>query len=1483
MMFGDVTRGSPTCHASQYPAVVNQNPMRTGEEGKRKKLTPLMRVVCQVMNASDARPRPADLRHAPDANRRRVESLGKELKARAVEVPLHGTVSSARGVTFDAAVAEQHKLHTLYAQHRSVSQAPSVVDDSELHWDDLQSPAAPPRAAPAAMVSGWRPAATASSAHERLPLRKPTNDGRGDGPPLLVDRGENLAATARGRPPSSEAPTASSAHTPKWKTRIDDSVHFNKRVADLESRYREHIDMHRELNGALGEAMRVEEQVRLDQRARRDAFYADALSYGTSAVATVATLEHLRALENQPPIPVRTTHQFNARHVDPQSLCDAHRAHFSSSQPLHPAHAHQPPLSAVLVPAATAASTRQKATTSVQTATSTQTTDVPAVESTASKPTVLRNASGVEIVRAESPVVPYPRRVKTLPRPETSPQRRAHFVDGSPGNPSPPPSAPGLGGRTESFRRSSILTESMDTSYTTRAPSGSQPPLAPRTTDPGRLSIASELPSVRASTSILRRSGSMLGYSVDDFDSVIQEEEGETSRLRQSGDRAIRVVFGDRYQRPADIPPTSSSSSPSPVESILSRSTSMRASAQLGNGRRASLQGLGNGATGATLDALITRFDAICTAAEKRLEAATQVGTTAGTLVADRDAPVPAPAQLKVTVTTKGKAERAKVIEFLRTARRRMIELEKRRVALAERKAAALLALKKHRLEKAMKRVGRVGLQAAINDAGIAEDFADDFYDTALSATRIAGVAGSIAEDDLAMDDEAGSMGDDMYDEIGMEMDDGVMAVEDDMMDEMMGDDIDDPFAEDIDDIDYEESALVDEITDVNFALQRLGMDDVDFDESGIASGGDNGSGSRSKSRIVSRRDGGAAIVSSESLQLRAGASGSLPMADESRMIPQRLDDVVYEEEMEEENDLPMSPQHAPHGGGLIVRKRLTSPTDDGAPPLPQVLRTTTAQPPSAVTLRGGDVESEHSILSSSMHSSQLSAYASPKRRPQRDEGPLSASDVVDEVSTVRTESSRHRQYGGHKSGVATLPPSVAGDSVVQDDVTLAASSGDASLGPTTMDEVSSGEVADESGADSADDARRSAQPDSSTTPRSSTEYSSTATDVTVMSTDGRNRRRRRRADKLANAEERERRHERDATKNRRKYLLALNVPTFTELFAPSRADDSFVGSSLTSSDPDLSPAAARQRNSRRREHERGSNIAAAAALKLAAEVRDSMTMSLTSRTAAASPAHAPRAIVITVDVKHVPELEMGVESPRRFIDDEVAQVEATAVVAAMSKPAATEPAPRGDNVASLVENAAAESQGDAVYNDMDTVLGLKESDAESSAARGQAPARLMQRSPAALQDVTNLPLEALGKRSNSAGSQHGASGPVSYADDLIALARWKEDQLQLFRSLRPGATADINAGNDEPFGVAANGDAREIAAGGSDSTTHLATLEVLLDAFSARSRPEDEAEDESTSYSGSEYDSYDDDDDSTLSASASSVASHGRHALGTY
>jgi hypothetical protein len=271
--------------------------------------------------------------------------------------------------------------------------------------------------------------------------------------------------------------------------------------------------------------------------------------------------------------------------------------------------------------------------------------------------------------------------------------------------------------------------------------------------------------------------------------------------------------------------------------------------------------------------------------------------------VADRDAPVPAPAQLKVTVTTKGKAERAKVIEFLRTARRRMIELEKRRVALAERKAAALLALKKHRLEKAMKRVGRVGLQAAINDAGIAEDFADDFYDTALSATRIAEVAGSIAEDDLAMDDEAGSMGDDMYDEIGMEMDDGVMAVEDDMMDEMMGEDIDDPFAEDIDDIDYEESALVDEITDVNFALQRLGMNDVDFDESGIASGGDNGSGSRSKSRIVSRRDGGAAIVSSESLQLRAGASGSLPMADESRMIPQRLDDVVYEEEMEEEND----------------------------------------------------------------------------------------------------------------------------------------------------------------------------------------------------------------------------------------------------------------------------------------------------------------------------------------------------------------------------------------------------------------------------------------------------------------------------------------------------------------------------------------------------------------------------------------------------
>jgi hypothetical protein len=976
----------------------------------------------------------------------------------------------------------------------------------------------------------------------------------------------------------------------------------------------------------------------------------------------------------------------------------------------------------------------------------------------------------------------------------------------------------------------------------------------------------------------------MLGYSVDDFDSVIQEEEGETSRLRQSGDRAIRVVFGDRYQRPADIPPTSSSSSPSPVESILSRSTSMRVSAQLSNGRRASLQGLGNGATGATLDALITRFDAICTAAEKRLEAATQVGTTAGTLVADRDAPVPAPAQLKVTVTTKGKAERAKVIEFLRTARRRMIELEKRRVALAERKAAALLALKKHRLEKAMKRVGRVGLQAAINDAGIAEDFADDFYDTALSATRIAEVAGSIAEDDLAMDDEAGSMGDDMYDEIGMEMDDGVMAVEDDMMDEMMGEDIDDPFAEDIDDIDYEESALVDEITDVNFALQRLGMNDVDFDESGIASGGDNGSGSRSKSRIVSRRDGGAAIVSSESLQLRAGASGSLPMADESRMIPQRLDDVVYEEEMEEENDLPMSPQHAPHGGGLIVRKRLTSPTDDGAPPLPQVLRTTTAQPPSAVTLRGGDVESEHSILSSSMHSSQLSAYASPKRRPQRDEGPLSASDVVDEVSTVRTESSRHRQYGAHKSGVATLPPSVAGDSVVQDDVTLAASNDDASLGPTTVDEVSSGEVADESGADSGDDARRSAHPDSSTTPRSSTEYSSTATDVTVMSSDERNRRRRRRADKLANAEKRERRHEHEATKNRRKYLLALHVPTFTELFAPSRTDDSFVGSSLTSSDPDLSPAAARQRNSRRREHERGSTIAAAAALKLAAEVRDSMTMSLTSRTAAASPAHASsRAVITTVDVKHVPELEMGVESPRRFVDDEVAQVEATVVAAAMSEPAATEPAPRGDDVASLVENAAAEShEGDEVYNDMDTVLGLKESDAESSAALGQAPARLMQRSPAALQDVTNLPLEALGKRSNTAGSQHGVSGPVSYADDLIALARWKEDQLQLFRSLRPGATAGINADNDEPFRVAANGDARAITADGPDSTTHLATLEVLLDAFSARSRPEDEAEDESTSYSGSEYDSYDD-DDGTLSASASSVASHGRYALGTY
>jgi hypothetical protein len=152
------------------------------------------------------------------------------------------------------------------------------------------------------------------------------------------------------------------------------------------------------------------------------------------------------------------------------------------------------------------------------------------------------------------------------------------------------------------------------------------------------------------------------------------------------------------------------------------------------------------------------------------------------------------------------------------------------------------------------------------------------------------------------------------------------------------------------------------------------------------------------------------------------------------------------------------------------------------------------------------------------------------------------------------------------------------------------------------------------------------------------------------------------------------------------------------------------------------------------------------------------------------------------------------------------------------------------------VENAAAEShEGDEVYNDMDTVLGLKESDAESAAALGQAPARLMQRSPAALLDVTNLPLETLGKRSNSAGSQHAASGPVSYADDLIALARWKDDQLRLFRSLRPGATADINADNDEPFRVAASGDARGIAAGGSDSTTHLATLEVLLDAFSAR------------------------------------------------
>jgi hypothetical protein len=109
----------------------------------------------------------------------------------------------------------------------------------------------------------------------------------------------------------------------------------------------------------------------------------------------------------------------------------------------------------------------------------------------------------------------------------------------------------------------------------------------------------------------------------------------------------------------------------------------------------------------------------------------------------------------------------------------------------------------------------------------------------------------------------------------------------------------------------------------------------------------------------------------------------------------------------------------------------------------------------------------------------------------------------------------------------------------------------------------------------------------------------------------------------------------------------------------------------------------------------------------------------------------------------------------------------------------------------------------------------------------------------------------------------------VSYVDDAVALARWRAEQVSMLRRLRPGADS---SSNEQPSADAATPttkpsvNAADVA---HESAGHLATLEVLLNAFTGQ-RPSAAKASRGGDDDDDSYDSYDSYDTYTTSESES-------------